>query len=68
MRDIEVFHDLQREVTEGERVFMGKGRCAVCHATQTAFMDNNMHDLKLERFYKIGQTANDLVMSPRWSD
>ncbi|WP_085025994.1 cytochrome B6 [Ensifer aridi] len=49
---------------EGERVFMGKGRCALCHVPQTAFMDNNMHDLKLERFYKIGQTANDLVMSP----
>ena len=31
---------------------------------QTAFMDNNMHDLKLERFYKIGQTANDLVELP----
>ncbi len=49
---------------ECELVFMGKGRCAVCHVPQTAFMDNNMHDLKLERFYKIGQTANDLVISP----
>jgi cytochrome c peroxidase len=27
-------------------------------------MDNNMHDLKLERFYKPGQIANDLVMLP----
>lgn len=45
-------------------MFMGKGRCAVCHVPQTAFMDNNMHDLNLERFYNIGQTANDLVMSP----
>jgi cytochrome c peroxidase len=48
----------------GEQVFMGKGQCAVCHIPQTAFMDNNMHDLKLERFYEIGQTANGLVMLP----
>jgi cytochrome c peroxidase len=48
----------------GEQVFMGKGRCAVCHIPQTAFMDNNMHDLKLERFYEPGQTVNGLVMLP----
>jgi len=48
----------------GERVFMGKGRCAECHIPQTAFMDNNMHDLRLERFYKVGQTVNGLVMLP----
>jgi cytochrome c peroxidase len=48
----------------GEAVFFGKGRCAECHTPQTAFMDNNMHDLKLERFYKPGQTVNDLVMLP----
>jgi cytochrome c peroxidase len=48
----------------GEHVFMGKGECAVCHLPQTAFMDNNMHDLKLERFYEIGQTINGLVMLP----
>ena len=40
---------------------MGKGRCAECHIPQQSFMDNNMHDLKLERFYKIGQVVNDLV-------
>src|SRR5215212_2302915 len=45
----------------GERIFLGKGRCAECHTPQTAFMDNNMHDLKLERFYKVGQTVNDFV-------
>jgi cytochrome c peroxidase len=27
-------------------------------------MDNNMHDLKLERFYKPGQTFNDMVELP----
>ncbi len=48
----------------GEAVFMGKGRCAVCHVPQLSFMDNNMHDLHLERFYQIGQTANDMVMLP----
>jgi cytochrome c peroxidase len=48
----------------GEKVFLGKGRCVECHAPQTTFMDNNMHDLKLERFYEPGHTANDLVMLP----
>jgi cytochrome c peroxidase len=48
----------------GERVFTGKGRCAECHTPQTAFMDNNMHDLKLERFYPVGRTVNDLVILP----
>jgi len=27
-------------------------------------MDNNMHDLKLERFYSPGQTFNDFVTLP----
>jgi cytochrome c peroxidase len=27
-------------------------------------MDNQMHDLKAERFYDIGQTVNGLVMLP----
>jgi cytochrome c peroxidase len=48
----------------GEKVFMGKGRCGECHVPQTAFMDNNMHDLKLERFYKAGSTVNDFVQLP----
>jgi cytochrome c peroxidase len=43
---------------------MGKGQCAQCHIPQTAFMDNNMHDLRLERFDKVGQTVNDLVQLP----
>ncbi|MGY3606019.1 MULTISPECIES: cytochrome B6 [unclassified Bradyrhizobium] len=46
---------------EGERVFLGKGQCAQCHVPQTSFLDNNMHDLKLERFYNVGQTVNGLV-------
>lgn len=48
----------------GERLFSGKGRCAECHPPQTAFLDNNMHDLKLERFYEIGQTTNGLATLP----
>jgi cytochrome c peroxidase len=48
----------------GEQVFMGKGRCGECHLPQTSFLDNNMHDLKLERFYNIGQTVNGLVLLP----
>jgi len=48
----------------GEKVFMGKGRCAQCHAPQTSFMDNNMHDLRLERFYRTGATSNDMVQLP----
>jgi cytochrome c peroxidase len=35
----------------GERVFHGKGRCAECHVPP-AFMDQQMHDLRVERFYK----------------
>jgi cytochrome c peroxidase len=48
----------------GEQVFMGKGQCAGCHIPQTSFLDNNMHDLKLERFYKGGQVFNDQVAMP----
>jgi cytochrome c peroxidase len=38
----------------GEQVFNGKGRCAECHPTATSFMDQQMHDLHLERFYEPG--------------
>jgi cytochrome c peroxidase len=48
----------------GEKVFMGKGQCAACHIPGNAFMDQTMHDLKLERFYKPGAVQNDLVMLP----
>jgi cytochrome c peroxidase len=49
---------------EGEKIFMGKGQCAGCHIPQMHFLDNNMHDLKLERFYKTGQVVNDQVAIP----
>jgi cytochrome c peroxidase len=48
----------------GEEIFLGKGRCAECHIPHLSFMDNMMHDLKLERFYQIGKTYNDLVTLP----
>jgi cytochrome c peroxidase len=53
-----------RQELAGEKLFFGKGRCAECHAPQTAFLDNQMHDLKLERFYKTGQSVNDFVAMP----
>lgn len=35
----------------GEQVFFGKGRCNVCHPAPH-FIDHQMHDLKLDRFYE----------------
>jgi cytochrome c peroxidase len=35
----------------GEQVFFGKGQCATCHPAPF-YLDNRMHDLKLERFLK----------------
>jgi cytochrome c peroxidase len=35
----------------GERVFFGKGQCGTCHPAPM-YMDNQMHDLHLERFLK----------------
>jgi cytochrome c peroxidase len=36
----------------GQKIFMTKGRCAECHIPEMAFMDQQMHDLRLERFYE----------------
>ena len=36
---------------QGEQLFHGKGQCATCHYGP-AFVDDYMHDLKVERFYK----------------
>lgn len=35
----------------GEQIFLGKGQCSSCHAAPL-YMDNQMHDLHLERFLK----------------
>lgn len=48
----------------GEKIFMEKGKCAACHIPQESFLDHQMHDLKLERFYKQGQVFNDQVAMP----
>jgi hypothetical protein len=34
-----------------QEVFFGKGRCATCHPAPSD-LDNQMHDLRVERFYK----------------
>jgi cytochrome c peroxidase len=39
------------EELRGEKIFLGKGKCSVCH-TPPVFLDNQMHDLHLERFYE----------------
>jgi cytochrome c peroxidase len=41
----------------GQEVFFGKGRCATCHPAPS-YLDNQMHDLRVERFYKP-RTIND---------
>ena len=38
-----------KEELRGEAIFFGKGQCSSCHQPP-AFLDNQMHDLKLERF------------------
>src|SRR5262249_4387437 len=35
----------------GEKLFFGKAQCAVCHPAPF-YLDNQMHDLQLERFLK----------------
>jgi cytochrome c peroxidase len=35
----------------GQEIFFGKGQCAICH-TPPYYTDNNMHNLKVERFFK----------------
>ena len=47
----------------GERLFVGKARCAECHVPSKGFLDHQMHDLKLERFYR-SVSVNDFVPLP----
>ena len=37
----------------GEKLFFGKAQCASCHPAPY-YLDNQMHDLHLERFFKDG--------------
>lgn len=41
----------------GEKVFHGKGQCVACHAPPY-YTDNLMHNLRTERFYREGISAN----------
>ncbi len=41
----------------GQEVFFGKGRCGACHPAPM-YLDDKMHDLKVERFYK-SRTINE---------
>jgi cytochrome c peroxidase len=49
---------------EGERVFMGKGRCGECHVPRQDFLDHQMHDLMTERFFASGTVVSDQVVLP----
>jgi cytochrome c peroxidase len=44
---------------QGQDLFFGKAMCATCHPAPF-YIDNLMHDLKVDRFYKT-QTINGLV-------
>ena len=46
----------------GEKVFFGKGRCGVCHPAPF-YLDNNMHDLQVGRFYKPETIAGQFNMT-----
>jgi cytochrome c peroxidase len=46
----------------GERIFLGKGRCAECHIPAEAFMDHQMHDLHLERFYEPNMVSDQYAV------
>jgi cytochrome c peroxidase len=48
----------------GEKVFMGKGKCAACHVPEHDFLDHQMHDLMTERFHKTGVVVSDQVVLP----
>jgi cytochrome c peroxidase len=53
--DTSTGHLIRASATEselrGEQLFYGKAQCSVCHSGP-AFMDNQMHDLHVERFLK----------------
>jgi len=53
---LDVFGRLKPDVASeqelmGEKLFFGKARCSECHEAPF-YLDNKMHDLQLERFYK----------------
>ncbi len=44
----------------GEALFNGKAKCASCHAPPY-YTDNSMHDLQVDRFYKMQMTNGMLI-------
>jgi cytochrome c peroxidase len=50
-----------KEEMKGQEVFFGKGRCAVCHPAPF-YLDDKMHDLRLERFYEPEMINNHCGM------
>jgi cytochrome c peroxidase len=44
----------------GQKVFFGKGKCDDCHPAPF-YLDDKMHDMKVERFYETGKVYNDAV-------
>ena len=42
---------------KGEQIFHGKGKCASCHMPP-AYMDQQMHDLKVGRFYEPSEISH----------
>jgi cytochrome c peroxidase len=63
---LDVFGKLnKKKATEkelrGQALFFGKARCSVCHPAPY-YTDNQMHNLKTERFYKP-QTINSMMAS-----
>jgi len=47
----------------GEKLFNGKATCGQCHIPEMSFMDQQMHDLRTERFYEPSM-ENDQYARP----
>jgi cytochrome c peroxidase len=48
------------EELKGQEIFFGKGQCGVCHPGPF-FLDDKMHDLKVERFYKQEMISDQVI-------
>ncbi len=46
----------------GQEIFFGKGRCAECHPAPF-YLDDKMHDLKVERFYKPRMSNGEYIVA-----
>lgn len=50
------------EELRGEKIFFGKGKCSLCHVPPS-FLDNQMHDLHLQRFYEPEKISDQYNMA-----